>query len=176
MSKVARWARILDGAWLVSVLFVMVFFSAPLYAQASANAKTLVAPSPASPSAPKGRIARAMFTTDIVAREPINRVLVLSDAVHKIYFFTDLRNFEGKTVVHHWYHDGKEVATVGFKVKGRRWRVYSSKTLYPDDLGRWMVIVTDDHGWPIKASIFQYVAGGKGKNERPVILPPDAAQ
>lgn len=115
-----------------------------------------------------------MFTTEIVNREPINRVLVLSSAVHKIYFFTDLRDFDGETVVHHWYYDGKEVAAVDFEVKGNRWRVYSSKTLHPDDLGRWMVIVTDSHGWPLKASIFQYVAAGKGGKDRPVILPPDA--
>lgn len=173
MGKETRWAKAPERSWWLYALLLMALCSTPLQAQTTGTGNNVAVPPPAPP---KGRVARAMFTTDIVDREPINRVLVLSTAVHKVFFFTDLRHFEGETVVHHWYYDGKEVAAVDFKVNGPRWRVYSSKTLNPDDLGRWMVIVTDSRGWPLKASIFQYVAEGKGGEERPVILPPDAEQ
>lgn len=125
-------------------------------------------------AATEGRVARALFTTDVVNREPVDRVLVLSNAKDQIYFFTDLRHMQGKTIIHRWIYKGKVVASVPFKVKGPRWRVYSSKQLDPDELGKWTVIVTDSNGWPLKAGIFRYVAaGGSGKNT-PVILPPDA--
>lgn len=120
-----------------------------------------------------GNVARAMFTTDVVEREPVDRVLVLSNKRHRIYFFTDLRHFEGQTIIHRWVHDGKVVAAVPFEVKGPRWRVYSAEDLNSDALGKWMVIVTDSRGWPLKAAIFRYVAAD-GDGDNSVIVPPDA--
>lgn len=127
----------------------------------------------ASRPASKERIARALFTTDIVNHEPIDRVLVLSNAKERVYFFTDLRHMQGKTIIHRWIYKGKVVASVPFKVKGPRWRVYSSKQLDPHDLGKWTVVITDGNGWPLKAGIFRYVAAGGTGDNAPVILPPD---
>jgi len=124
--------------------------------------------------ATKGRVARAFFTTDVIDREPVDRVLVLSNVKDQIYFFTDLRHMQGQTIIHRWMYKGKVVANVPFHVKGPRWRVYSSKQLDPSELGKWTVIVTDSHGWPLKAGIFRYVAAGGTGDNAPVILPPDA--
>jgi len=122
----------------------------------------------------KGRVARAFFTTDVIDREPVNRVLVLSNVKDQIFFFTDLRHMQGQTIIHRWMYKGKVVASVPFHVKGPRWRVYSSKQLDRSDLGKWTVVVTDSHGWPLKAGIFRYVAAGGSGADAPVILPPDA--
>lgn len=107
-----------------------------------------------------GRVARAMFTTDIVEREPVDKVLTLENTVNSVYFFTDLRNLGGQTVTHQWEYEGEIVSVVSFKIGGPRWRVYSKKVLDPTMLGRWTVLVLDGSGWPLHASIFLYKGSG----------------
>jgi hypothetical protein len=102
------------------------------------------------------RIARAQFTTDIVDREPVDRVLVLSPPVEEVYFFTDLRHMEGDTAVHSWRYRGELVSRVSFEVGGARWRVYSKMRLEPNQLGEWSVTVTDGNGWPLYTELFRY--------------------
>ncbi len=128
---------------------------------------------PAQPAG--GRVARAMFTTEVVDREPVNRVLALANDVRRIYFFTELRGMQGQTVYHRWEYNGEVVATVKFEVKGPRWRVYSARDLDPLALGRWTVVVTDEKGWPLKAAIFEYVDPARQQGRHEVILPPEAA-
>ena len=43
---------------------------------------------------------------------------------------------------------------IEFKVGGPRWRVYSKKSLNPGESGKWTVLVLDQSGWPLHASIF----------------------
>ncbi len=134
-------------------------------------ASALAAPPVAAPT--KGYVARSQFTTEIVDREPINRVLVLANDVREVFFFTDLRGLDGQTVTHRWEHNGKVVSTVEFKVKGPRWRVFSRKDLDPFALGKWTVVVTDANGWPIKAVIFKYVDPAQSSDMQEIILPPE---
>jgi hypothetical protein len=105
-----------------------------------------------------GEVTRAMFTTQIENREPVNQVLILEDNYKSVYFYTDLRNLEGQDIVHRWEHEGHVVAEKVFSVKGPRWRVYSTQELDHSMLGRWTVVVTDKDGCPLKAVVFQYVA------------------
>ena len=106
-------------------------------------------------------VARAGFTTAIKNREPVDRVNVLHNVDSKVYYFTDLRNMTGRTIIHRWMLDGEVVADVPFKVKGPRWRVYSSKSLKPHMLGRWSVAVLDGSGNTMASSTFSYVQGRK---------------
>lgn len=107
---------------------------------------------------PQGQVARAIFTTNINNREPVDQVLILENKYKQIYFFTDLRHFEGQDITHRWEYNGHVVSQKVFSVKGPRWRVYSSVELGADMLGRWTAIVTDKNGCPIKAAVFEYVA------------------
>jgi hypothetical protein len=106
----------------------------------------------------QGKIARAMFTTDIVDREPIDRVLILQNDKSQLNFFTDLRNFEGQTINHRWEYEGQVVMTKSFEVKGPRWRVFSTLSLETKQTGRWTVVITEGEDCPIKAVLFRYVA------------------
>ena len=106
----------------------------------------------------QGQVSRAMFTTQIENREPVNQVLILEDKYKTVYFFSDLRNLEGQDIVHRWEHNGHVVAEKVFSVKGPRWRVYSTQLLDASMLGRWTVVITDKDGCPLKAVVFQYVA------------------
>lgn len=107
-----------------------------------------------------GRIARAMFTTEVIDREPVDQVLILENDKPKLHFFSDLRQFQGQTVNHRWEYDGQVVMTKSFDVKGPRWRVFSTRTLESNQTGRWTVVITDQDDCPLKAVIFRYVAKG----------------
>ncbi|MCU7891090.1 MAG: DUF2914 domain-containing protein [Candidatus Thiodiazotropha sp. (ex Ustalcina ferruginea)] len=104
---------------------------------------------------PDAYVARALFTNDIVNKEPIDQVLKLHDQATRIIFFTDLRNLQGRTVTHRWEFEGEIVSEVDIEVGGPRWRAYSVKSLNPGTSGKWTVFVIDESGWPLHASIFQ---------------------
>jgi len=118
----------------------------------------------------KQRVARGIFSTNIVDREPVDQVLILSNTVDQIYFFTDLRHYQGQTITHRWEYEGELVTEKTFEVGGPRWRVYSQNDLNPAMTGTWTVVVSDGRGWPIYAAIFQYVEKVSG-NEKGIILP-----
>ncbi|MCU7815594.1 MAG: DUF2914 domain-containing protein [Candidatus Thiodiazotropha sp. (ex Lucinoma kastoroae)] len=104
---------------------------------------------------PDAYVARALFTNDIVNKEPIDQVVKLHDQATRIIFFTDLRNLQGRTVTHRWEFEGEIVSEVDIEVGGPRWRAYSVKSLNPGTSGKWIVFVIDESGWPLHASIFQ---------------------
>ncbi|MGW8228357.1 MAG: DUF2914 domain-containing protein [Gammaproteobacteria bacterium] len=116
------------------------------------------------------RVARGIFSTNILDREPTDQVLILSNTVRQIYFFTDLRHYQGQTITHRWEYEGEVVSEKSFEVGGPRWRVYSQMELDPSMTGTWTVVVSDGRGWPIYAAIFHYVEKVAG-NEKGIILP-----
>ena len=118
----------------------------------------------------KQRVARGIFSTNVVDREPVDQVLILSNAVKQIYFFTDLRHYQGQTIKHRWEYQGELVMEKEFEVAGPRWRVYSQQDLDPAMTGTWTVVVSDGKNWPIYAALFQYVEKVAG-NEKGIILP-----
>ncbi|MFQ5605664.1 MAG: DUF2914 domain-containing protein [bacterium] len=104
-----------------------------------------------------GSITRGVFTTEIVAREPVDEVDSVYTDVKRIFFFTDIRNMQGKTVLHRWVHEGQIRAEIVFEVGGPRWRVYSSKNLAEDWLGNWKVEVFDTEGNLLTTGKFVYL-------------------
>ncbi len=111
-------------------------------------------PSEESP-VPGAYVARAQFTTGIEDREPVDQVVSLEFYEGDIYFFTDLRHFDGRKVTHRWEFEGELIGQITFDVGGPRWRVYSKRTLDSGLEGKWTVMVLDESGWPIHASILQ---------------------
>lgn len=104
-----------------------------------------------------GEVARAQFTTAVENREPVDQVVVLSNDINELYYFTDLRYMSGQTVTYQWEYNGHVEYKSQTEVNGPRWRAYSKITLNPNKLGKWTVLVTDSTGWPLKASMFEYV-------------------
>lgn len=90
-------------------------------------------------------VARHQFTTAVEDREPVDS---LTDAMNidPLYYFTELKGFEGSVVTHRWWYNGEKMADVTFDVGGPRWRVYSSKQLLPEWDGDWTVEVLDWQG------------------------------
>ena len=116
----------------------------------------------------RATVSRAIFSTGIENREPIDQVLILSNKQNVIYFFTDLRFMENQKIIHRWEYEDRVVTSKIFKVGGPRWRVFSKKKLPIDKTGTWRVVVTTEQGLPLRATIFKYVAGDEKEN---AILP-----
>jgi len=102
-------------------------------------------------------VARAQFTTAIKNREPIDHVVLLGNDVPEVYYFTDLRHLHGKTITHRWEFNGDVVKDIPLKVEGPRWRTQSRMLLDPKMLGKWTVLVLDQTGLVLKATMFEYV-------------------
>ena len=121
-----------------------------------------------------GKVTRAIFTSQIIDREPADDLTEISNTTERIYFFTDLRNLEGKIITHRWEYNGEVMAEVTFKVGGGpRWRVYSSKNLLPLWTGSWTVFVMNEDEQLIHSSIFNYT---QAEVKTEIIIPDSAAK
>lgn len=103
-----------------------------------------------------GEVARAVFATEVVDREPVDAIDVLTTGTDRVFFFTELRDFGGTTVTHRWEWNGEVMAEVPFDVGGPRWRVYSTKSLQPGWVGTWTVTVLDPSGAVLETRSFEY--------------------
>ena len=72
---------------------------------------------------------RAIFTTSIQNKEPVDDLQSVTTAAQQVSFFTELRNLNGKTATHRWSVDGQVVYSKDFRVGANRWRVWSTKTI-----------------------------------------------
>ena len=116
-------------------------------AQSAPPATAEVAPQQAAaPLPPDAEVSRHQFTSDVVVREPVDRIERVSPSVGRVFYFTELRGMEGHRITHRWLHQGEVMAEVSFEVHGPSWRVKSSKNLQPDWQGEWTVEVVDEQG------------------------------
>lgn len=137
------------------VISLMIGVVAPLTVANAANENTSSA-EPQKRTPAQGSVARAVFTTGIKDREPVDKLTTVSTDTDKVYFFTDLRNLSGHMIRHRWEYNGKTMATVEFGVGGPRWRVWSSKRLLPQWTGKWTVSVVDENGKVLGQASFEY--------------------
>ncbi len=91
-------------------------------------------------------ISQAVFAKSVQDRTPINIIETADNTLDKIYFFTNLRNLSGERITHRWIYKGRVKAEVSFDIKGKRWRVWSSKKLWHRWLGQWRVEVVNGAG------------------------------
>lgn len=97
-------------------------------------------------------VARHQFTSAVEDREPVD---ALTDAMNlnPLYYFTELKDFQGTEVVHRWIFNGNVMAEVSFNVGGPRWRVYSTKRFQPEWDGEWTVEVVDSAGVVVASDV-----------------------
>lgn len=114
------------------------------------------APAPEPAPTPAGEVARAVFTSGIADREPIDQLDALANDVEEVVFFTEVRGLAGGELIHRWEYAGEVVAEVPFAIGGDRWRVWSTKQLPTGSLGEWSVTVVDGAGSPLATESFLY--------------------
>lgn len=94
----------------------------------------------------KGAVARAVFARQIVNREPVDEVTVMSGDIQGVYFFTELKNMTGHTATHRWEYEGQRVGYTEFKVTASPWRAWSYRNIPPGSTGTWKVKVLNTVG------------------------------
>jgi hypothetical protein len=119
---------------------------------------------------PDWQVARGQFTSGIRNREPVDRLVLATPLIREVYFFTDLRHLQGRTVTHRWEYQGEVVAQKRFEVGGPRWRVNSKVEIAPEQVGKWSVTVIDESGWPLYTELFRYEDGA------PLLQPSDGPE
>jgi membrane-bound ClpP family serine protease len=95
---------------------------------------------------PHENISQAVFASSIADRQPIEIMTEADDSLGKIYFFTNIRNLVGDTITHRWIYQDNIKAEISFNIKGKRWRVWSSKNIWQTWTGKWTVEVVDQNG------------------------------
>ncbi|MDG2354363.1 MAG: DUF2914 domain-containing protein [Gammaproteobacteria bacterium] len=117
---------------------------------------------------PHENISQAVFSTDVAERQPIEIITEADNSLGKIYFFTNIRHLTGDTITHRWIYKDKVKAEVSFDIKGKRWRVWSSKNLWHTWTGQWKVEVVNQKNEILLAKIFEFGKNahqmGTGKN------------
>ena len=106
---------------------------------------------------PHENISNAEFAMEIKDRTPLNIIEELDNSFGKIYFFTNIRNLQGQRIKHRWIYNNKVMAEVEFAVNGPRWRVWSSKNLWPTWLGKWTVEVLNSEDEVFFKKEFNYL-------------------
>lgn len=74
-------------------------------------------------------VERAVFTSGINHKEPVDILQDTPITLKKVYFFSELRNLDGKVATHRWYYNNQPVADMQFLIAGSRWRTWSFKEL-----------------------------------------------
>ncbi|KZY47891.1 hypothetical protein A3733_02035 [Pseudoalteromonas shioyasakiensis] len=107
------------------------------------------------------KVSRAVLTTDVVDREPVNVLkndVKLAQISNSLSFFSELRNMQGQTVRHQWYYQGQQLASIELAVSSPRFRTYSTKNIMPEQLGDWRVEVIDADGNLLAQKEFRILA------------------
>ena len=107
------------------------------------------------------KVSRAVLTTDVVDREPVNVLkndVKLAQISNSLSFFSELRNMQGQTVRHQWYYQDQQLASIELAVSSPRFRTYSTKNIMPEQLGDWRVEVIDADGNLLAQKEFRILA------------------
>ena len=155
------------GEWKVQVIdsvgnilledsFEYIASSQPELKTQSTEQETVSQPQPEVITSAK--VARAVFTTGISDREPIDEIEEITTATKTVYFFSEIIGMKGKTVSHRWIYKDQTKAKVPFQIAGSKWRIYSSKNLMPEWIGTWIGQVVDDAGNILHQESFSYRA------------------
>ncbi len=123
---------------------------------------------------PTASVSRATFTTGVSEYEPTDSVTELTSDHVIVYFFSELNDLAGQTVVHRWEYNGELMSEVPLAVAGPRWRTYSSKNLEPMWVGEWTVSVVDEAGNVLAKRNLAYteLEGGEESVDGPVPASP----
>lgn len=112
----------------------------------------------AAPVIADPRVLRAQLSAGVNGKEPTARlqppIQVTGRSDRTIYYFSEVRDFDGQTVFHRWEREGRVLASVPFKIRGQRWRFYSTKTITPRMTGSWRVVLADSSGKELANSTF----------------------
>jgi predicted secreted protein len=104
------------------------------------------------------RLGRAAVCETVKEGEMVNRGVVFSIILGRVYCYTDFVAVPEKTLTYHvWYQADQRRASVKLALRPPRWAVYSYITLRDGDKGPWRVEITDERGTVLQTLRFSVV-------------------
>lgn len=90
-------------------------------------------------------VTRALFTADVVSREPVGTVTRIDAGTGKAYFYSEISGATRPfTIIHYWFADGVPVAVEELPVgPSERWRTWSALGEVDTEAGLWEVLVVE---------------------------------
>ena len=89
-------------------------------------------------------LGQAVMCEGIKDYEPVNKAVVFSMEIGKIYCFTSFDHIPQKTVIYHnWYRRDKLVTTKRLSLQPPKWSTFSSIQLREADIGPWRMEIKD---------------------------------
>lgn len=99
------------------------------------------------PSAESGVVTEAVMCEGIEDSSPVNRAVVFSFSIGRVYCLTTLDRVKERTFIYHnWYYRDELSTRIRLALKPPRWSVASSIQLRESDIGPWRVEVSDPQG------------------------------
>lgn len=89
-------------------------------------------------------VEQAGFTVAMAARDTVNTLDKVPAGPRHLFFFADVRDGRGQTLIHQWQHGSSET-TVRLRINGDSWRAWSSQPLHTPQ-GNWRVSVRTEAG------------------------------
>lgn len=100
-------------------------------------------------------VEEAVICQDIVDRTPVESGFVFSNNIGKVYCYTRVMGAKSDTeIVHNWYYNDVQVASVTLGVRSNNWRTFSSKNILPEFKGNWKVEILAKDGQVLKELTF----------------------
>jgi hypothetical protein len=111
---------------------------------------------PAAGQGTAGSVARATFTSAIDDGAPSDYRQEFDTNTPVVYYYTEILDLHGQTVIHRWKLEGKVMQEVPIPVKRSREAVWSKSTMQPGWTGNWTVEVVNARGEVIEMDNFSY--------------------
>jgi hypothetical protein len=100
-------------------------------------------------------VTQAVICKAVADRSPLDTGDRFPIGTERVFCFTQVDGAAGDAqITHHWYYQGRLMASVVLPVKSTPWRTWSSKSLRPDWTGEWLVEVLDNAGRPLESLTF----------------------
>jgi hypothetical protein len=125
--------------WLLvfMILWVGSFVSGGLMAQENANRVTAKVGSGLS-------LDEAVVCEGIKDFAPVNKAIVFSLGIGKVYCFTSFDHVPQETVIYHnWYRNDRLITTKRLSLQPPQWSTFSSIQLREADKGPWRLVIKD---------------------------------
>lgn len=104
----------------------------------------------------RGSVENATFTSNVADGAPVDFRQAFDTNTRIVYYYTEILDLQGQTVIHRWKREGKLMQEVPIRVQRPRQAVWSKSTMQPDWTGNWTVEVVTARGVVIETDNFAY--------------------
>ncbi len=92
--------------------------------------------------AEEAEVPRAAICTDVQNREPVGSNVNFSEAVDKLFFFTEIKSSSPGTIKHVWYYQNTKLDETELEYKPSQYRTWSYYKINPEQKGEWQAEAT----------------------------------